>query len=420
MGGLIEMSHNELDRFHVLNKVITKELTQKQAANLLSIKERQIRNLLTSLKKHGAEGLVSKHRGKPGNHRKSSEFRQRTLALVREQYEGFGPTLAKEKLEERQGLVVSGETLRQWMITANLWIPKKKRVISHPPRPRRPCFGELVQGDGSPHHWLGEDGPRINLNAFIDDATGKITALYFSPTETLDSYFEALTQHLKRHGRFRALYVDKAAIFRQRGHEMTQMQRALKELGIELILANSPQAKGKVERLNQTLQDRLLKELRLQGIKTIEAANEFAQEYIEIYNKKFSKKPMSEFDAHRPLDGHDLEKVLCRLETRVLQSSAIFQFNKTHYQVQGISEVHRLKGKQVEVRTTRAGEMRVFLQGKELVVLPLDQVIEEPQLELSRKEVLSWRWGEGKRKPVPATHPWKANYKRAKEQQRAV
>lgn len=152
MRDLIEMSQNELDKFYVLNKFMKKELTQKQAANLLSIKERQIRNLLTSLKKHGAEGLVSKHRGKPGNHRKSSEFRQRTLALVREQYEGFGPTLAKEKLEERQGLVVSGETLRQWMITANLWIPKKKRVISHPPRPRRPSFGELVQGDGSPHH----------------------------------------------------------------------------------------------------------------------------------------------------------------------------------------------------------------------------------------------------------------------------
>lgn len=420
MGGLIEMSQNELDRFHILTKVMAKELTQKEAATLLSIKERQVRNLLTSLKNHGADGLVSKHRGKPGNHRKTSEFRQRVLALVKEQYEGFGPTFAKEKLEERQGLVVSSETLRQWMITANLWIPKKKRVISHPPRPRRACFGELVQGDGSSHHWLGEDCPRINLNAFIDDATGKVTALYFSPTETLDSYFEALNQHLKRHGRFRALYVDRAAIFRQRGHEMTQMQRALKELDIELILANSPQAKGKVERLNQTLQDRLLKELRLQGIKTIEAANEFAREYIEIFNKKFSKKPMSEFDAHRPLDGHDLEKVLCRLETRILQCSGIFQFNKTHYQVQGISEVRRLKGKQVEIRLTREGDMRVFLNGKELVVLPLDQVIQEPQLELTRKEVLNWGWKQGKRKPVPVTHPWKANYKRTKKRQRVV
>ena len=408
MGGLLNMSHKELDRYSVLQRVLAKDLTQQEAANLLSLKERQIRYLLTHIKKKGAEGLISKHRGKKGNHRKPDAFRQHVLALAKEQYEGFGPTLFKEKLEERHGLKVGTETLRLWLIEANLWIPRKQKQKVHIPRSRRDCFGELIQADGSHHRWFGEDGPMVNLCVFIDDATSRVTGLYFSESETLDSYFEALKQHLKQYGRFRALYVDRSSVYHsQREGGVTQMQRALKALDIELIYANSPQAKGRVERANRTFQDRLLKELHLRGIKTLEEANKFAAEYLATHNKKFSKKPMNDFDAHRPLDGYDLERILSRYETRTLLSSGIFQFNKTMYQIQGISELRRLKGKRVEIRVMKEGLIKVYLGDRELQALPLSEVMGEPVLELSRKEVLCWKSGRGRKTPVPAWHPWK-------------
>ena len=411
MGELLEMSQKELDRYHILKKVASRELTQSQGAKLLSIKERQVRNLLTAMKRNGAEGLVSKRRGRPGNHRKSETFKQQILEAIGEHYEGFGPTFAAEKIEERQGWSVNAETLRLWMIDTHIWVPRKQRTVIHSPRQRRACFGELIQADGSHHRWFGDDGPMVNLCVFIDDATSTITGLRFSAAETLDSYFETLEQHLKRYGRFRALYVDKASMFRGK-HGMTHMQRALKTLDIELILANSPQAKGRVERANRTLQDRLLKELKLREIKTIEQANEFLPEFIESSNEKFSKKPMSEFDAHRPLEGYDLERVLSRYETRTLLSSAIFQFNNTMYQVQGISELRRLKGKEVEVRVTANGTMRVFLGNREIRVIPLSEVLEEARpVELSHKEVVCWEF-QRKRRPVPVSHPWKADYHR--------
>jgi hypothetical protein len=408
------MSHKELDRYAVLSRVLGKELTQAEAAALLSIKERQIRYLLTDLKEKGPEGLISKHRGKRGNHRKTDAFRQRVLALSREQYEGFGPTFLKEKLQECHGLKLGTETLRLWMIEAGIWIPKQRRERHHVPRARREYFGELIQADGSHHRWFGEDGPMVNLCVFIDDATSRVTGLHFSEAETLESYFETLEQHLKKHGRFRALYVDRSSICRSpKEGGITQFQRALKALDIELIYANSPQAKGRVERVNRTFQDRLLKELRLRGIKTIEEANQFAEEYLVQHNEKFSKKPMNDFDAHRPLDGYDLERLLCRYEARTVLSSGIFQFNNTSYQIQGISELRRLKGKQVEIRLGRTGKMKVFLGDRELQVLPLDQVIEEHALELSRKEVLCWN-SRGRKTPVPAWHPWKNSHIQAR------
>jgi transposase len=404
MEELLEMSKDELYRYHILQQLKDKQLTQKKAAQLLNIGERQIRNLLVKLDREGLKGLISKRRGKPGNHRKSSEFKQSVLALLRESYEGFGPTLANEKLLEFHKKNLSVETVRLWMIEHNLWIPRKKRKKIHTPRQRRECFGELIQADGSHHHWFGEDNPPANATVFIDDATSTLTALIFSEGETLDSYFGALEQHLKRYGRPRALYTDRFSVFQSNNKEgVTQMQQALKQLDIELIFANSPQAKGRVERANRILQDRLLKEFKIRGIRTIKDANSFAAEFIAMYNKKFSKEPMNNFDAHRSLEGYDLERVLCRLEIRTLSSTLTFQFNKIIYQIQGTSEIHRLKGRKVEVRILKDGRMRVFLGDKELKVIPLNQVV-EPIPTLSRKELYYWKprgWH------PPRNHPWK-------------
>lgn len=410
MGELLQMSHKELERHVILQRVLAKELTQKEAENLLGIKERQIRNLLGEFKVHGPKGLISRHRGKNSNRKTPDLVKQDIMSLLKGRYEGFGPTLAKEKLEELHGIKIGTETLRLWMIEGKLWIPRKQRPAVHLPRQRRPCFGELEQADGSHHRWFGDDGPMVNASVIVDDATSMLTGLYFTPTETFEGYAQALKQHLKRYGRCKALYVDHSAVCETRlGNGTTQMQRVLKELDIELIFANSPQAKGRVERMNRTLQDRLVKELQLRGIKTIEGANEYSAEFMEDFNKKFSKKPMSDYDAHRSLEGYDLERVLSRCETRILLSSGIFQYKNTMYQVQGVSDVRRLKGRHVDIRVPTEGTMRVFLADKEVKVQPLSEIIEAP--ELSRKEVLSWPPSSGQH-TVPKTHPWKSNDRR--------
>jgi hypothetical protein len=402
------MSYKDLDRLVVLKKVMAKELTQLEASRLLHIGDRQIRKLLSRLKGEGPQGIVSRLIGRRGNRNKPTEFKQCILALLKERYEGFGPTLAAEKLLEIETLKVSNETIRQWMIANHLWIPRKKRIKQHLPRHRRPCFGELIQCDGSPHHWFGEEEPEANATVFIDDATGIMTGLFFSPTETLEGYFKTLEQHLGKYGRPRALYTDKYTVFRSpKGTGKTQMQIALQGLEIELILANSPQAKGRVERSNRTLQDRLTKEFRLRGIRSIEEANKYAGEFVERFNEKFSKKPMSEFNAHRPLEGYDLPRILCRKEERTLNLSGIFQFNKIHYQVQGVSELRKLNRKRIEIRINNE-KMRVFLANQEIQVLPLTEILGQP-LELERRELIDWQ---PKGYKLKATHPWKIGLQR--------
>jgi hypothetical protein len=242
------------------------------------------------------------------------------MALVKECYPDFGPTFAVEKLFEYHRIKLSNETLRKWMIEEHLWISKKKRNHIHPQRPRREYFGELIQIDASHHRWFEDRADKCALIVFIDDATSKITSLNFCPSECLEGYFSALEIHVKKYGRPLSLYSDRHAIFggSDRIHH-AQFIRALKELKIESILARSPQAKGRVERLNQTLQDRLIKEMRLRNISTIDEANRYLPKFIEEFNEKFSKKPRGQFDAHRPLDSdYDLKRSLTRCEIRTI------------------------------------------------------------------------------------------------------
>ena len=241
----------------------------------------------------GAEGLVSGHRGKTSGNARSSSMRQAVLSLVRERYRDFGPTLASEKLLELHGESISREALRRWMIADGLWQSKPRRKARiHPRRPRRPGFGELVQIDGSPHDWFEGRAEPCTLIVFIDDATSRLLALRFVPAETTQAYMETLAEYLDQHGRPVALYSDKHSIFRvnhpQREGELTQFSRALKTLDIQSIHAHTPQAKGRVEKANQTLQDRLVKEMRLQGICDQDTANAFVPTFIRQYNARFA------------------------------------------------------------------------------------------------------------------------------------
>jgi len=274
----VTMSHKELDRLHIIQESLNRHITQEQAAARIGISIRQVKRLVQRYRNEGPSGLVSRRRGKRPNNSFSTEFRATVISLLKGRYADFGPTLACEKLREIHGLCLSIETLRKWMVEEGIWRERRRKFARiYQRRMRRPSYGELIQIDGSPHDWFEGRGPKCTLIVFIDDATSALMALRFAPAETTRAYMETLRGYLNDHGVPLALYSDRHSIFRvnnpEREGELTQFTRAIKTLGIEPIHANSPQAKGRVERANQTLQDRLVKEMRLQGIVT-EAASE--------------------------------------------------------------------------------------------------------------------------------------------------
>ena len=288
------MSSRELDRLQVLSRVAERRLTQREAARILGVTERQLRRLWKAYKADGAVGLTSKKRGRPSNRRLPTAARADALAIVRERYADFGPTLAHEKLTELHGVRVSISTLRKWMTEDSLWVPKAQRLRRvQQPRQRRECYGELVQVDGCDHHWFEARSPtRCVLLVYIDDATGALMELYFCDGESTFNYFEATRRYLKRHGKPVAFYSDKANVFHVNaknpsgGDGYTQFARAMGELNIDTMCANTPQAKGRVERVNATLQDRLVKELRLASISNVQDANRFAPGFMEDFNRR--------------------------------------------------------------------------------------------------------------------------------------
>ena len=265
---VLSMSKQEFSRLEVLLQVQSGRLRVSDASALIGLQRRQVFRLLRGLKQDGATSLLSKHRGKPSNHRLPAEVRTLALSIVRERYADFGPTLAAEKLAEHHGCSVSRETLRGWMIADGLWQDRRHRLPSpHQPRRRRDCLGELVQIDGSEHPWFEDRGPPCTLLAFVDDATSRLMQLRFVKSESAFDYFRTTRAYLEQHGKPVAFYSDKHGIFRVNskdpagGDGVTQFGRALLTLNIDIICANSPQAKGRVERAFGTLQDRMVKSL---------------------------------------------------------------------------------------------------------------------------------------------------------------
>lgn len=309
----VTMSHKELHRLQIIQESINRHITQEQAAARIGISIRQVKRLVQRYRNEGPSGLVSHRRGKRPNNSFSTEFRATVISLLKGRYADFGPTFACEKLREIHGLSLSVETLRKWMIEEGLWRERRRKIARiYQRRMRRPSYGELIQIDGSPHDWFENRGPRCTLIVFIDDATSALMALRFVPAETTRAYMETLRGYLNDHGVPLALYSDRHSIFRvnnpEREGELTQFTRAIKTLGIEPIHANSPQAKGRVERANQTLQDRLVKEMRLQNISDIETANAWLPTFIEAYNNRFATSPRTTDNAH--LDEHHSEEEL--------------------------------------------------------------------------------------------------------------
>jgi len=332
----IAMSQPERDRLQVLHEIKQKHLTQLEAARRLKVTDRQVRRMLVRVGEQGDRGIVHRLRGRPSNRKLAAPLEQKILARVRHRYADFGPTLAVEHLAQ-DGLLVSRETLRKWMIRSALWRPRRRRVKTvHVWRERRACFGELVMQDSSPFHWLEDRGPACQLIALIDDATSRIWAR-FAEHDSTEENLQTLGGWLRRYGRPLAHYTDRNSIFRttrpaQWGEQLrgdpgrTQFGRALNELGIEWIAAHSPQAKRRIERLFETLQDRLVKEMRLAEIDTIQAANRFLElRFIPDWEQRFTVAPRKPRNAHRRLGpDHRLQEILSvRVARQVAQDHTV-------------------------------------------------------------------------------------------------
>lgn len=364
-----------MSRVELMLRIKERKLTQKQAAEILGLSVRQVERLFRCYKKSGAAGLVSKKRGRPSNRRISEKVKKKALSLISGLYPDFGPTFANEKLRELHGIEVSVETLRCWMIEDGIWESRSQRLARvHQPRPRRDCFGELVQIDGSDHDWFEGRADRCVLLVFVDDATGKLCELRFCLSETTFDYFLCTRRYLERYGKPVAFYSDKASIFRvnqkqpKGGDGYTQFGRAMCELNIDIICANTAEAKGRVERANQTLQDRLVKELRLRNISSIDEANEYLPEFTEDYNKRFERAPRNPHDAHRPLlPGESLTDVFTWQEKRKVSKSLTLRYRGMLWVLNPSDASRAARERRVTVHEYEDGSVRILHEG---VLLP--------------------------------------------------
>ena len=368
------MSERDLKRIEVLAQIDDGRLTIDNGANMLCLTRRQVFRLLKRYRLDGAAAIRHKARGKPPNNRVHKAKREYALTIIKESYADFGPTLATEMLAEQHGFKISRETVRKWMIEDGLWLSRKQRRTFHQPRLRRECFGELIQIDGSDHRWFEDRGDPCTLLVFIDDATSTLMELRFVPSESTFSYFAALENYLVRHGRPVAFYSDKHTVFRvpkpsQHMSGMTQFGRALAELNIELLCANSSQAKGRVERANRTLQDRLVKELRLAGISDMVAGNTFLSAFMEHYNAKFAKAPARSDNLHRALniEPDRLAEVFCLRDKRYVTKDLTLKYDHKRIRLEVNDLTRELVGKYVDTYEYADGRIQIRAKG---VALP--------------------------------------------------
>jgi transposase len=384
--GRLEMTQGDRDRLVALKKAKKSQITQREAADELKLSIRQVQRLLVALKKEGDKAVVHGLRGKASNRKIEEKIeRQAVKILSAPVYEGFGPTLASEYLASKHGIEASKETVRQWMMRAKLWRGKSEKVKQvHTWRPRRSRFGELIQWDTSDHDWLEGRGEKLYLIVMIDDATSRLLARFVRHDSTEEN-MKLLRSYLEKFGRPIAFYTDKASLFRtaekrkrdEPGVEKdavemppTQIGRALRELGITWIAAHSPQAKGRVERNFKTAQDRLVKGLRVAGVKTIEQANRYLDEDYQVWwERELTVEPANPDDAHRPLDkGHNLAASLSHVETRQVRNDYTLRFEGKLYQIDPQAVVSGLRGATVRVEQRFDGALAVRYGEKYLPV----------------------------------------------------
>lgn len=405
----VTMSAKELRRVHVMRQVREKRITQREAGAMLQLTDRQIRRLLTRVKAAGDQGLVHRGRGRLSNRRISETKKTKVLTLYAAKYADFGPTLAAEKLAERHRLIVSAETLRGWLRERGVTHFQRRKRPHRAWRARKAHVGELVQLDGSHHDWLEGRGPRCVLLAYIDDASSRVFARFYAYEGTIPA-LDSFQRYIRQYGIPLAVYADKHTTYRSPAEPTVEEQlagtkpqsqfgRALSELGVELIAAHSPQAKGRVERLFQTLQDRLIKEMRLARVATVVAANQFLATYLPRYNQQFAVPPAQAVDLHRPTPtDRTVDAALCRKTRRCLRKDFTIVHEGRLYQVRD-----HLRATHVVVEDHLDGTIRLTHQGRSLnfhliVARPVSVVEAEP---LPRPHCAVT--------PKP-THPWRKRW----------
>lgn len=400
------MSVKELRRLHVIHQVIEKKMTQVIASGLLGLTDRQIRRIVKRVREMGDGGLAHQSRGKPSHRRIDERIKVQVIGLYEKQYGDFGPTLASEKLWERNEIRISDETLRVWLGERGIDHFRRRKRPHRQWRERKAHRGELVQMDGSHHAWLEDRGPGCVLMAYIDDASSRVFARFYAYEGTIPA-MESFKRYMKRNGLPLAVYADKHTTYQslaeptveeqlQGVEPRSQFGRVLGELGVELIPAHSPQAKGRVERLFKTFQDRLVKEMRLAGISTLETANRFLSGYLPIYNRRFSVQPAQAADLHRSIPtGLDLNGVLCIKTERALRNDFTVAHNRTLYQIQD-----NLRAQRVMVEERLNGSIQITHQGRRLryhaIAARPVKVTAPPKVRLNHYPV----------RPAP-DHPWK-------------
>jgi len=404
------MSAKERARLKVFARVIKGDLKLKEASEMLGMSYRQAKRQYRRYQDEGDAGLIHRGRGQPSNRGRSAGFKRKVVARYQERYPDFGPTLASEKLEE-EGLKVDHETLRLWLLSAGLWKKRRRRSAHRSWRERRAHFGELVQMDGSDHQWFEDRAGRCCLMNLVDAATGTTLSL-FSEHETTEAAMLLLWAWIEKYGIPAALYVDGKNVYvpdeklsqeaRERGEQhLTHFGRACDKLGIRIIRAHSPQAKGRIERSNGLYQDRLVKELRLKKIKRIETANQLLLSgFVDQLNQKFAVEPRESADYHRSRAGLDLASIFCWEEQRVLTNDWIVQFRNCYYQLARQSQGPPTQ-KKVQVCEWLNGELHFIYRKQDLAYT---QLPERPAPARSKR---SPRKTPSKSVPPPH-HPWRS------------
>jgi transposase len=405
----IAMTQEELKRKTIIEQAVDKRILQREGAKKLGISERQFCRIISRYRAQGDAGLISGHRGKPSNHRLPESHRKQIAAYISDPiFDGFGPTLLNEKLREDKGITICKETLRQIMIEEGKHQPKVKRKKEpHPPRDRRCRRGELVQIDGSYHAWLEERGAKACLMLFVDDATSAVLAAEFVDQESFFAYGSLCKTYFKAAGIPVAFYSDKFSVFRANASRsiqkeaVTQFNRALGALGVELICANSPQAKGRVERANQTFQDRLVKEMRLRHIDNYQDANVFLPEFVTFYNQRFTVLPRSAGDVHAPLDASlDLDFLFSIHDTRTITKDLQIHFNTVAYQIVTRRPPQNLSGREVLIVQGPDGVVSAYLNHEKLTLKIFHKQSKPPRVAYSKSldpQIYT----------PPVDHPWR-------------
>lgn len=399
---ILIMSRKEARRLYVLRKVLDGEIKQVDATGMLSISTRQIRRIVERIRDEGDEGVIHKLRGEESNRKTASKVKDKIIRLYRKKYGGFGPTLAAEKFHELEGIAISDETLRLWLIDSGDWERARKRICHRQWRERKAHQGEMVQMDGSHHDWFEGRGPKCVLMGYIDDATGETYGRFYEYEGTKPA-MDSFMRYTQKYGLPLSVYLDRHTTYKSPKKEspeddkesLSQFERAMEELGVEVIHAYSPQAKGRIERLFGTLQDRLVKEMRLKGIKSIEEANAFLETYLPKYNSRFTVEPRESANLYRKAPkGLDLHSILCIKIERTLNNDFTVAYDNKFYQIED-----KVKTDKVIVEERLDGTMAITHNG---LVLTYKELPARPK----KQRRSSIPKNKVHHKP-PADHPWR-------------